>query len=242
MIILSGDSWGLGGFSNKSIGKGMLGGPGFINYVNLHHSGDITSFNFGTTVNLSCGGLGNVFNLEALKKFLKKYSPDETDQFFFIVTDPMRCVTTEDLLQQVSSANSLKLIVETVIHKFLTNLNALATEYNIKIQLIGGLCDLNEVNFSSYTNLIKRIPSWGQLIDIAYPVSIYSSGKLIELGKTLCRENPALLDEWANIVDCTRSKHNWTQSNPRYFLQDHPTAEGHRLLRDAIFPEFKHLF
>jgi hypothetical protein len=239
VIIFAGDSWGVGGWSDKSIGEGMIAGPSVINYINLNNNGwDGGTFDIAATITLCHGGSSNSYQLKSMSRFLEKFRLDQQDKFYWIVTDPVRCLTDQQLVE----SNNLTVAINHSLETFLSAANQLAKQHGVTFDMIGGLCDLDTVNIAQWTNLNVVVPSWGKLIDSDYPTSIYSNGRLYCLGESLKQNNPDLLEEWMTITDLAIRKHDRLASLADYFLQDHPTALAHRALRDCLFPEFKNLY
>ena len=79
MIIIIGDSWGVGEWESS----GGLSGPGLAQYVSF----------FTPTVNFSRPGASNADHLHLITEFLTHYTPQSDDVCYWIVTDPERCVT-----------------------------------------------------------------------------------------------------------------------------------------------------
>jgi hypothetical protein len=227
-VIISGDSWGVGEWGSDSSGV-VLTGPGIGQYFSLHCK----------VINLSEGGCGNYDSFLYLRTFLKKYKPDKYDIFYFIVTDPTRdpgCF--DDLSQGIEQAVRLQL--DSVLKK----LNNLANSHNIQINLIGGCCDLDTVDITSYNNLKIIVPSWGKLIDDTYPTSIFWGDGLRSID-TNKLDRDELKEEWTKIADLTLKKEatfkKWCQSELSYDGW-HPNRYGHRILRDFLCPGYEHKF
>ena len=229
MIIISGDSWGVGEWgSGPSIGVALTG-PGIAQYFGLHNK----------VTNLSEGGCGNLDSFLYLRTFLRKYKADARDICYYIVTDPMRdpgCF--DDLSQGIEQASRLQL------DRILNKLNNLANTHKIQINLIGGCCDLDTVDILSYPNLKIIVPSWGKLIDKTYPSSIFwgDGVRSLDTNKLTCAE---LKEEWSDLVDLILKKEAIFKKWIRQGLSAdgcHPNRLGHRILRDFLCPGYEHKF
>jgi len=233
MIIISGDSWGVGewGPDPKTQSKMTLTGPGIGQYFGLHDNVNV--------VNLSKPGGGNYESFLYLKTFLRKFKATKKDIFYFIVTDPTRDPGCFDNLSQ-----GIEQAIRLQLNKVLKELNNLANFHNVQVNLIGGLCDIDTMDISSYKNLKDLVPSWGKLIDETYPSSIFCNEGIhsVDVNKLNCIE---LKDEWTKIVDLTLRKstifEKWYQSELSYDGH-HPNRYGHRILRDFLCPGYEHKF
>jgi len=228
MIVITGDSWGVGEWSKTY----QLSGPGFTNYLALSSE----------VVNLSAGNSSNTDSLTRLLAFLNRLDPKfdfNFDTFYWIVTDPIRCV--ESTICQVS--DSLKGTTVKALTDSLAQANTLATEYNIKLKLIGGLCDLNNVDLSTFSNLEIAVPSWGRLLTDDYNTSIYGDiPRWPDLGIKIKELRPDLLDEWNDIATEVNNKlKSWDKMKDTFFTTCgyHPDRNGHLTLHNYLYPEFK---
>lgn len=224
MIIIIGDSWGVGEWDREC----CLSGPGFGQLMMLHTSDGI--------VNLSAGNFSNTQAINRLELFFNRFSPNDTDTIYWVVTCPTRCVTEKYYIDMPGGIvdNSYE-----ILHKSLDRANQLAQQHNIKINLIGGLCDLDSVDVQQYSNLEMRVASWGRLLDANYHTYPIMPAYLDTLGTLLKQQRPDLLDEWIEIVEQTQSKITcWKKM--QYFSADgsHPDRNGHLVLRNHLYPEF----
>lgn len=238
MIVILGDSWGIGewGTDPKTQESCSLTGPGIGQYCSLH----------GKVINLSEGGCSNTDQLEYFKNLLNKFKPDYEDVFYWIVTDPVRCFGNKDKLSQLfHNQPTLEIAIRSALNSFLQNINNVAQQQDIKINLIGGMCDLDTVDVTNYSNLTIRVPSWGKLLDNDYASSIFHAQYMAELGKIVKDTRPDLLDEWHLITDLTIKKQNsLTQLSNNNLSNDssHPNRYAHRILRDLLYPEYNFKF
>ena len=138
------------------------------------------------------------------------------------------------------TSDSLTGTATQLLNKCLQNANDLAKSFNIIIKLIGGLCDLNSVDITSYTNLEISVVSWGQLLDPNYSTSLITNN-WVEIGQTVKKENPKLLEEWNLVAESISKKHqSWDNLKNQYFSTDgrHPDRFGHLALRNYLYPQW----
>jgi len=228
MIIIIGDSWGVGEWSQSC----ELNGPGIGQYLMLHDE----------VINLSVGGGSNTQSLDRLKKLLVKFSPDHYDTIYWLITCPTRCISAKDFVSLTTDC--LTDTATQLLNNCLQSANDLAKTFDIKIKLIGGLCDLNSVDVTQYTNLEIVVASWGQLLDPNYSTCLITDN-WIEIGQIIKKENPKLLEEWNLVADKISKKHqSWQELKIQYFGTDgsHPDRRGHLVLRNYLYPQwaFKH--
>lgn len=220
MIIIVGDSWGVGEWSKDW----NLSGPGFGHYLMLHDQ----------VCNLSLGAGSNTDSLDRLSQFFKKYKVDQHDTIYWIVTCPSRDI---DIKQCLDKSGSLKQTLLNSLFKSLDTAQKLATHYDIQINLIGGLCDLNSIDISQYTNLNVCVPSWGRLLDQQYKIGAFYPTSWTDLGRLIKEHYPDHLEDWADIADEVIAKN---QSWSKIFHTDgsHPDRHGHKILHDHLYPEW----
>jgi hypothetical protein len=226
MIIIIGDSWGVGEWAKS----GELSGPGVGQLLMLT----------GEVANLSVGAASNTLCLSRITRFLNQFNPSSDDQFYWVVTCPSRCVIPDYY------AESNNTLIETHLNLLdlsLARANNIARQHNITINLIGGLCDLDTVPVTSYKNLTVRVASWGKLLTPEYnsypgmPTSIFWE----ELGIRVKQNNLEKLQQWIDLSTAFEKKANsWKLMRQTYFSTDgvHPDRRGHRILRDYLYPEF----
>ena len=139
MIVIIGDSWGVGEWGVESNRSMSVTGPGITELLN---------YNFDV-LNLSkpCGS--NLSGLDLLDKFLSKYLSDDNDQFYWIVTEPVRDTDVENLLGIVG----LEAHLMNALTKAISCADQLAKKHNIHIKLIGGWCDIELNWIDKFSNL-----------------------------------------------------------------------------------------
>ena len=228
MIIIMGDSWGVGEWSSDKDRGLCLSGPGIGQFFSLHSK----------VINLSQGASDNFTQQKEFELLLLKYNPDTTDQFYWIVTDPLRNVTPDGLLK---TAVSIKSAVAGVLDSFLCNINAIAAKRNITINLIGGLCDLEPV---SYSNLKVVVPSWCKMFNANHTSSIFVDHTIQNLASYITTHRPDLKHEWVDLVNIALAKRQSFDylESCGMFQCNHPTVLAHKLLRDFLSPINKHLY
>jgi len=238
VIVILGDSWGVGewGTDPKTQQTCSLTGPGIGQYFSLH----------GKVINLSEGGCSNTDQLVYFKNLLEKFTPDHNDVFYWIVTDPVRCFANKNKMSELLvDQTTLEAAIRSTLDLFLNNVNVIAEQRNIKINLIGGVCDLDTVDISKYSKLTIAVPSWGKLLDNTYASSVFDAGHMIELGQLIKTTRTDLLDEWHSISDLTIKKENSRTQLFNNNLSDdssHPNRYGHRILRDLLYPRYRYKF
>lgn len=233
MIIIIGDSWGVGEWGVDENNKYCLTGPGVGQYLSLVDS----------IINLSKPAGNNEGALNSLQRFLKKFTPGADDQFFWIVTDPQRSMSIDQLLNTPTTLYDQ--LLDSLKNSF-DRANKLATEHNIKIKVIGGLCDIEPSWLDSYTNLDLVVPSWGKLIDENYSTYLgwSSNGLWAEAGSEIKNRAPHLLPEWIMLADRIEEKSNCIEKlyGGGFGIDAHPSRHGHLILKDFLFPMFKNVF
>ena len=223
MIIIIGDSWGVGEWGTQD-NEYCLTGPGIGQYLSLHNR----------VVNLSVGACTNTQALYRLEDFLNRYRHDEDDIFYWIVTDPKRCIRDEDV---VDSTVGLKTTLQLTLLKSINQAQAIAKERGITIKLIGGLCDLNPDCIGHCDNLEIVVPSWGQLVDPRYAASIFWVDRWDTIGEIVHKRRPELTEEWLDITKLINAKQAtmWAAFDNRDW---HPNRLAHRQLRDYFYPQY----
>jgi hypothetical protein len=229
MIVILGDSWGVGEWGKNN----SITGPGIGQYLNL----------YGKVINLSEGACSNTDQLTYFKNLLEKFTPEQHDVFYWIVTDPVRCFARQNkMFDLLIDQPTLETAIRSTLDCFLNSVNTIAEQHSIKINLIGGVCDLDTVDISKYSNLTIKVPSWGKLLDNTYASSIYDAGYMSGLGRVVKVTRPELLDEWHAIADLTIKKIDSRQrlvDNGLSNDSSHPNRRGHRILSDLLYPNGK---
>jgi len=220
MIIIIGDSWGVGEWDKDY----NLSGPGFGQYLMLH----------ARVVNLSVGSGSNTQSLDRLSEFLNKFQADEYDTFYWIVTCPGRCI---DLSDHLPLTKSLEQVFLDSLFQSLARAQCMAQEHSIQINLIGGLCDLDDIDIAEFDRLNAKVPSWGSLLIDKYITCSMYPENWPELGKTIKKSYPYHLQSWNTIADKIIAKNHCWQG---IFTTDgaHPTRHGHKILHDHLYPEW----
>jgi len=220
MIIIIGDSWGVGEWDKDC----NLSGPGFGQYLMLHDR----------VVNLSVGGGSNTQSLDRLSEFLSKFQADGYDTFYWIVTCPSKCI---DIHDHLPSSKSLEQVFLDSLFQSLARAQCIAQEHSIQINLIGGLCDLDGVDIAEFDRLNAKVPSWGSLLIDKYITCSMHPTNWSEIGKTIKKSYPHHLQSWNTIADKIIAKNRCWQG---IFTTDgtHPTRHDHIILHDHLYPEW----
>ena len=220
MVIFTGGSWAVGEWKYH-----QLSGHGVAYYFGIC-SGE-------PVVNLSASSIGNIEQVQRIQSLLTKYTPDESDQFYWLVHNPLVDVPIEKFYQ---GQNSLTDSVTNALHTQLAFANQVATDHKITIQLIGASCDLDSVSINQYNHLRTVVPSWGKLLDLEFPASIFShqTDRLPELHKALQQHRPDLLDEFNKISGLAFSKRRAMVLATDMFHSFHPTSLAHKHLSDHL--------
>jgi len=220
MIIIIGDSWGVGEWDKDC----NLGGPGFGQYLMLHDR----------VVNLSVGSGSNTQSLDRLSEFLNKFQSDDYDTFYWIVTCPSRCI---DIRDHLPLTKSLEQVLLDTLYQSMDRAQHIAQQHGIQINLIGGLCDLDNVDITEFTRLNAKIPSWCRLLYDKYATSPMYPDNWQEIAKIIKKSYPYHLQSWNTIADKIIEKnHSWQQ----IFTTDgcHPDRKGHQILHNHLYPEW----
>lgn len=235
MIIVAGDSWGIGSWSKDSRIKHdlVLTGTNFATLASLHN--DLGS------VNLCIGGGTLQDALDRYERFLHRYTPNNSDIFYWILTNPLRNINVNNIATWTTIEQAANDIVNDVLQKA----NQLAVHYKIKINLIGGLCDLAPNLVNGLDNLVCAVSSWCQLIDATYIKSMFNGdNNWQEIGQYIKEHRLDLMDEWLSLSDFVLYKINFYKTNSMYFNygDEHPNTRAHKLLKDHLYPDCTHIF
>ena len=214
MIVIIGDSWGVGEWA---IGA-RLSGPGIGSLISMHDR----------VINLSVGAASNTDCLDRLTDLLEQFTPVPGDRFFWIVTCPSRCIlNNNDLYGQNFEEIAIK-----YLSNALARANTIAEKFSIKIELIGGVCDLPDNCCKNFKHLNILVQSWGKLLDKNYPTCTYSPSPVI-LTYTL---------KDIEVLNRIKKKYEFWQDSNLFPDNGHPDTHSHRILRDFIFPEWSHKY
>jgi hypothetical protein len=229
MIIIIGDSWGVGEWGVDPITQHpcSLVGPGIGQLLMIHNQ----------VVNLSVGNGSNAESLHRLETFLSKYRADESDTIYWIITCPMRGIDLNELIQQPQGITAN---IHSILDRLFSKADQLAQNNNIHIKLIGGLCDLDDIDINQYSNLEMCVVSWGKLLDDSYATSLLWD--VDQLGKMVRAARPNLLPEWLDLANQVINKTRIMKMIPKYFVAAHPSRLAHRILRDHLYPDWQFAF
>jgi hypothetical protein len=235
MIIVAGDSWGVGSWSRSQHNQGarFLTGLNFATLASLHN--DLGA------VNLCSGGTTLQEALGRYERFLDRYTPDHSDTFYWILTNPLRNINLDD----IKTCITIDQAANDILSDNLQKANLLAYKHKIKINLIGGLCDLDPNLVNGLDHLVCAVPSWCQLIDKECVKSILGPDTNWEkIGEYIKKHRLDLLDEWLSFSDVMLIKNKFYKKHPTYFKygDSHPSTEANKLLKDYLYPEFTNIF
>jgi hypothetical protein len=228
MIVIIGDSWGVGTWGNEG-NEYCLAGPGFGQYLMLHDR----------VINLSVGAGSNTQALNRLEELLARYQVGNDDTFYWIVTDPKRGADVEDVVDPIMG---LEEKLQYILFESFNCANNLAIKYNIKIQLIGGICDLKPDWDNCYDHLKIVMPSWGQFINSNYAANIFWKVDWDQVGKLVRQRRSDLIQEWLYILELIDKKEYSMQKTFPNGDRLHPDKMAHRKLRDYFYPNYSHKY
>lgn len=210
MIVICGCSWGVGEWSES----GAIAGAGIAQYFSF----------WSPVVNLARAGSTNLTQARMLEEFLTRYNPAPDDVCYWMVTEICRDVT--------KIGTSPVETVNATLHQFLTQANELGKR--IRIELIGGVCDLNDVDIAQYPNLSIAVPSWSQLYDPQYPASRYDRiDYALAVQATTAQQKTEI--EW--LDNQGKQKMQALKTLPS-FRASHPNTTAHLDLRNKLRPDW----
>jgi hypothetical protein len=228
MKIITGDSWAVGEWNQDC----RMSGPVFGQLLMLHD----------VVVNLSVGAASNHLALDRLEHFLDRYHIGQDDCVLWVLTYPSRDLDCDFF---VTAESTIMQRVLGHLDQLFTRSDEIARRNGTQIQIIGGLCDLVDINMAQYSNLEVIVPSWGRLLDPGYNVHLMKCDYWIEVGRNIINTRPDLFAEWENISNHFLAKQrSWDDMRNHFFSTDghHPDRHAHRLLRDHLWPEWAHKF
>lgn len=219
MIIFTGGSWAVGEWQYH-----QLSGPGIGHYFS--RSGE-------PVLNLSCSSIGNTAQIQRVQDLLTRYTPSETDRFYWLVHSPLVDIPIEEIYQ---GQTSLIESITNILHTQLAFANDVATQSGVTIYTVGASCDLDTVDISQYLHLRIAVPSWGKLLDPSFPASIFShqTDRLPELKKLLQQNRPDLLEEFDTISGQAFGKRRAMMMAKELFHSFHPTSLAHERLSSHL--------
>jgi hypothetical protein len=220
MVIFTGGSWAVGEWKYH-----QLSGPGVAYYFGIRSGQPV--------LNLSSSSIGNIEQIQRIQSLLTRYTPDESDQFYWLVHNPLVDMPIEKFYQgQTSLTDS----VTNALHTQLAFANTVATNHKITLGLIGASCDLDSVSVEQYTHLRTVVPSWGKLLNPEFPSSIFShqTDILPELHIALKQHRPDLLGEFDLIRGMAFGKRRAMVSSTDMYHSFHPTSLAHEHLSNHL--------
>jgi hypothetical protein len=158
-IIIFGDSWSEGTFKyigNKRVAVDNLG-------LQLLHK----KYNM---INFSKGGSSNWQSLNSIFNYCNNFVVDDSDIILLCQTDLFRSKGSDlfdvDYSKFYKNSNNLVDFYNTICEIFYYKLDSVASEFNKKIYLIGGLSDIDTRILSMVTDKVSVIASsWIKLLD-----------------------------------------------------------------------------
>lgn len=223
MVIISGGSWAMGEWQLH-----QLSGPGIAHYFNC---GGLN------TVDLSMSSISNIKQVDLIQEFIDNHQINKTDCFYWLVHSPLVDIPTKQIYQDQTS---LTTSIESLLNNQLEYANQIAKNNNIKINLIGASCDLNNIPAFDHLNVV--VPSWGQLLDSTYPASIFGhqTDHMTELKQELKQHCPELIEEYNRIGGMAFGKRRIMTKHKDLFQCFHPTSKAHKILSNYLINSFHH--
>ena len=215
MIVITGASFALHEYDDDS----SISGPGIGQYLSLNNEVFV----------IAKAAASNTLALNKLQDFLEMMNNDfSSDTFYWLVTDPTRCI--EDNLKALVGSDPSSLLKET-LNNSLERANDLAKKFNITINLVGAECDLPCVE---YSNLTVAVKSWGQLLENNWPVGLTYD---IDSWKQKLPTSDKLVDILENI----NNKYS-VMNQSKWFKALHPTSKAHLKLAFELNEDFKEYY
>lgn len=227
MIVIIGDSWGVGEWAPDF----TLSGPGIGQYLMLSTG----------VINLSMASASNTQCLGRLEGLLSQFCPCQEDEFYWVVTCPTRCSTAEKMLQ----VKDLDQAILDLLHQSLQKANDIAERSDIRINVIGGLADLDDIDISAYDRLVMRVPSWCGLLQPNSARCLIEDWYWSDLGPMIRQHRPDLLPQWTCWADRIGARQrSWEDMKQSFWGADHchPDRRGHLRLRDHLWPQWSDKF
>tara|TARA_B110000977_G_C11062431_1_gene486492 strand:- start:39 stop:773 length:735 start_codon:yes stop_codon:yes gene_type:complete len=229
-LTIIGDSWGFGAWSNKE-------GP-------LKNGDEYMSLCFKkyfNVKNLSVGGIGNSSMFDILKHEIS-FAKNNTKSFkkthyLMIQSEPIRDIfpgINHHLMHNcdIFKKTDFKKYCETVIDIYYFNLNSLAIDNNIKINITGGCSDVSNL-INKYSNLNVACESFYKLIDNNHQPSITSS--TFDFSKILLSSSKSNIE----VLDAALAKNSmqWDYREDLFgwYPDNHPSQKGIDIWVEAIY-------
>jgi len=226
-IIITGDSWACGEWSNANTGADAFGW-GIIDQ-------GITKLfsNHGYhVINLGCPG-GDAWGLlQPLYNFLWINTHLDIHRIYYFQTDIGRSFTHRSV--PVAECNhDLAAALDQMYTELYAELDRIAHERSVKIHVIGGLTDVT-VSFTAFENLVLESESWCRLLDPNLALTNVVDQKSIEF---LAAEFPQHQQQLLPLIEQCLARKDFFNHNPHWFPDHyHPNAHAHNLLFQKILP------
>lgn len=254
-ILLAGDSWGIGVFSNQGdgyapIGKGMhsileeLG----HNVINISKRGaantlmldrlndkwhDTGSCLFGADINDKIN-----FDLKSIDHIIFLQTDIFRERHYYAKKYPEDPTTQWKTLEQsfiisLSEYNSLDQIIDEYFDKFYTELNSFAVKHDKKILMLGCWGQLHP-SIEKHSNLIAVVPSATKLLIPELERDVYMSDP--EWYPLLATNQPFMAKVGTKFKELTIDVENKLALVYKNWNDVHPPIEGYQKLVNAILP------
>ena len=232
-LIIVGCSWSAGEWGAQPDGNHGVIHPGLTEFLSCE------GYN---VINLSHPGSGMNHFLAVLRPFLQLNSHLNISRFFFVQTDlgrdfdgtvPFSNNNTPTKDYFLSSTGEFDILngIKTLWLNYYKTLNMIAKNYNVNIDIIGGLTDVI-VDFNEFDHLKCMLNSWPQLMDSSESSCVLEQHGIRWLNNNFPNQKKEILPYVENVL---RRRDYW-KSRPDLYYPDggHPNRIGHKILSDYI--------
>jgi len=232
-LIIAGCSWGAGEWGAQPDGNHGVIHPGLTEFLSCQ------GYN---VINLSHPGSGMNHLLTVLKPFLQLNSHLNIARVFVIQTDlgrdfpgtvPFSNNDTPTKDYFLSSTGEFDILngIKTLWLNYYKTLNMIAKNYDVIIDIIGGLTDVI-VDLSKFDHLKCISTSWPRLMDPLAPNCKLERTGIQWLDKNFPDQKEEILPYAENVLH----RQNYWKSRPDLYYPDefHPNRNGHKILSDYI--------
>jgi hypothetical protein len=244
MLLIAGDSWGLGEWSFPDRSKSMIRcvtHSGLAQYI--HESGQ-------TIINLSKPGGSNFESTDSVSNFLFAnqnllLTKEKISAILVFQTEWTRDCTNSELLNQPNLNFDYPLIAQQNISKFYYNLSDISKLYNVPVYVIGGcsdaIClDKFSIEYPGVDIICQSLVNLLVTNDhrIADPVYSFFLGEMCESFIVNIKKNStnSALELLLNDIDKGKNRLNLFKEYPEYFRPDggHANRFGHKILFEFL--------